>query len=168
MFCHALCWLMLLGPLLQLQHWMRCWDGRSTCVCLSVPAWSLSCWLAFCQTCPLPAWPVSAVGCLTAGAWIPQWRTRPCPRDRARMLSAFMVMFGFLIALPNRRRKKRAEPRSGCVLLIPCLWPRTCLPLPAPSACPGPCRALGTVPRWGPCCSARKGQGLQGLEVVAL
>lgn len=54
------------------------------------------------------------------------------------MLSAFMVMFGFLIALPKRRREKRAEPRAGCAPLIPCLRLCTCPTLPAPGACPSP------------------------------
>lgn len=48
------------------------------CVCLSVPVWGLSmptwglcCQLALCQPPPFPAWPVSAVDSLPAGAWIP-------------------------------------------------------------------------------------------------
>lgn len=83
--------------------------------------------------------------------------------DGARMLSAFMVMFGFLISFPNRRREKRAEPRAGRAPLIPCLRLCTCLALPAACALPVPCPARGTLVG----SHRARGQRLQRSGVVA-
>ena len=118
--------------------------------CLSPPGVCLAGWLSAIPALPACFW-----------LWAPsqpepgssRQRVCPCPRDRARMLSAFMVMFGFLIALPNRSRKKRAEPRLGVFYSF-----LSCGRAPA-SPSPG----SSTVPQWG-----RGGAGVQGLDVTAL
>lgn len=97
--------------LLKLQHWLGSQDGRPMSVCLSLPGVHPAGWL---PTSPVPSLPgqfwLWAPSQRVHGS--PQQHVRPCPRDRARMLSAFMVMFGFLVALPNRRRKKKSRAKG--------------------------------------------------------
>lgn len=84
--------------------------------------------------------------------------------DGVRMLSAFMVMFGFLIALPNRRMNREPSqglgvlhsfPASGCAPASPSPLLVPAQPLPCPGH-PGGLLAAGPGV-----------QGLQRSEVVA-
>lgn len=109
---------------------------------------------------PVSVCPCGALPCPALSLWLRGSSGRLHPQgaqagDGVRMLSAFMVMFGFLISFPNRRREKRAEPRAGRALLIPCLWLCTCLALPAPGAH----RARGTLVG-----SAPPGRGCSGCR----
>lgn len=158
---HTLHALMLLDAIQLFSSCSTGWADRMAVLCVSVCLSVCTCLgsllLAGSLLAPSPpclvgfGYGLPCIGCLDPP---PRWRVHPCPRDRDRMLSAFMVMFGFLIALPNRRRKKRAKPRAGHAPLIPCLRPRTCLPLPAPGACLGLCHEQGAVPRQAPHCKA--------------
>lgn len=121
-------------------------------LCLSVcPCWALSCCLAPARL---------ALWLRGSGRLDPQGAHAS---DGVRMLSAFMVMFGFLVAFPNRRRENRAEPRAGRAPLVPCLWSAPASP--SPLLClPMPCHAQDTLVGspllgWGAVAAAFRGRG---------
>lgn len=118
-------------------------------LCLSVcPCWALSCCLAPARL---------ALWLRGSGRLDPQGAHAS---DGVRMLSAFMVMFGFLVAFPNRRRENSRAKGWVCStrsLPLEC----TCLTLPAPVPahalpCPGHPGGLPTAGLGGSGCSIQR------------